>query len=58
MLNPSPPRYVVKRANQTHHVFDTIWYGVVDAKRNPREAQKRADELNSRPPKAKPRRRQ
>lgn len=47
------PRYVVRNNNGTFHVFDTVYYGVVDARSNEKAAQTRADELNARPPKVK-----
>lgn len=43
------PRYTVRKANGTHHVFDNVYYGVVDAKPTHGGAQARADELNARP---------
>lgn len=43
------PRYVVRFANGAHQVFDTVYYGVVDAKPTQQAAEKRADELNARP---------
>lgn len=44
----SGPRYIVKRVNGTNQVFDTVYYGVVDAKPSERAAQQRADQLNER----------
>lgn len=50
---PTGPRYVARFVNGAHQVFDTVYYGVVDAKPTAKAAQERADQLNARPPKVK-----
>jgi hypothetical protein len=50
MTKQSGPRYVVRPRNNTFHVFDTIWYGVVGSAPNAQAAQRRADDLNARKP--------
>lgn len=42
------PRFRVQRRNSTFHVFDTVYYGVVDAKPTERAAAQRAAQLNER----------
>lgn len=54
-IQASGPRYIARFTNGAHQVFDTVYYGVVDAKRTAKDAEARAAELNARPPRAKTR---
>lgn len=52
----SGPRYTVRQANGTNQVFDNVYYGVVNAARDPKKAQVIADGLNARHAADKPKR--
>lgn len=51
MNRPKPqsgPRFRVQRVNGVFHVFDSVYYGVVDAKPTEKAAAQRAAQLNER----------